>query len=143
MNASTALRSLLAIIGGTVFITISVEALEWTLVTAINRGPVTDPEAYYAVRNGMAFLLVKLLYNTAAAVAGGYVAARIAGRAEILHGLAVAAIQTGSFVWAVFQPEMRRWTPMWMWITLMFVSAIGIIYGARLAGERRLRHEGS
>ena len=143
MDAKAALRSLLAIVGGMLFITISVEALEWTLVTAINRAPITDPEAYFAVRNGTGFLLVKVIYNTAAAVAGGYLAARIAGRAEILHGLAVAGIQTGSFVWAVFQPEMRRWTPMWMWIVLIFVSAVGIIYGARLAGEKRLRHEGS
>ena len=92
MSLAQALRAALAILAGMIFITVGVEALEWTLVTAINRAPTTDPEVYYGIRNGTVFLLVKVLYNTAAAIGGGYIAARLAGRNEMAIGLALAII---------------------------------------------------
>lgn len=142
MTAGQALRSGLAVAAGMIFITVGVEALEWTLVTAINQAPTRDPEVYYGIRNGAIFLAVKVLYNTAGAMAGGYLTARLAGRAELLHGLALAIIQGAALSWAAFQPDLSRWAPPWLFPTLAAVSVAGILYGAHLAAGRRLRAEG-
>ena len=92
MTPKGLLRSVLAIVVGIVVISMVVEALVFGLVTLINGEPTTDPDAYYAVRNGRWFLAMKLLYYTGAAVGAGYLAARIAGSAELNHGMAVSDI---------------------------------------------------
>ena len=102
----------------------------------MNGEPTTDPDAYYAVRNRGWFLAVKLLYNTGAAVGGGYLAALIAGVAEVRHGIALAAVQTIAFAWALTQPDVSRWTPGWMWVTLIAMTIAGILVGARLGARR-------
>ena len=136
MTPKRLLRSILAIVVGIVVISMVVEALEFGLVTLINGEPTTDPDAYYAVRNRRWFLAVKLLYNTGAAVGGGYLAALIAGYAELKHGIAMAVVQTLAFAWALAQPELSRWTPGWMWAALISLTFAGILVGARLRAER-------
>ena len=74
-------RSLMAMTAGIMLISLVAEAIEFGLVTMINGAMTTDPESYFAIRNRGWFLCVKLIYNTAAAVAGGYAAAWIAGDA--------------------------------------------------------------
>ncbi len=137
-TAKRILRSLLGIVAGIVVISMVVEALEFGLVTLINGEPTTDPDVYYAVRNTPGFLALKLLYNTAAAVAAGYLAALIAGYAEVKHGLALAVVQTLAFAWALTQPEVSRWTPGWMWAALIVLTFGGIVLGARLRAARAL-----
>ncbi|HEX2340010.1 MAG TPA: hypothetical protein VHI98_05975 [Vicinamibacterales bacterium] len=75
----------------------------------------TDPDIYFRARNAPAFLATKLVYNTAAAIVGGLVAARLARRAPMAHGLVLAVIQTVAFGWALVTPALRRSTPDWMW----------------------------
>lgn len=130
MTPLTILRSTLALIVGILVISLIVEALEFGLVTLINGERVTDPESYYAVRNRGWVLTLKLMYNTSAAFGAGYVTARIAGHSEVMHGLGLAIIQTLSFAWALTQPEMRQWTPMWMWAALIVLTFVGIVAGA-------------
>ena len=131
-----AIRTFIAIIVGMFLISALVEGLEFGLVTAINGAPTTEPEAYYAIRNRIWFLAIKLVYNTAAAVAGGFVAALIAGYRQLGHGIALAVIQTLAFAWALTQPEVSRWTPGWMWAGLMLLSFGGILFGARIQARR-------
>ncbi len=132
MRPKDFLRSFLAVLVGIVALSIVVEALEFGLVTLVNGEPTSDPDQYFSVRNRPWFLAVKLVYNTAAAVGAGYLTALIAGRAELKHGMALAAIQTLAFAWALTQPEMSKWTPGWMWAALIVLTAAGIILGSRL-----------
>lgn len=141
MTAAGALRTALAVLLGMVFITVGVEVLEWTLVTAIHQAPTQDPEIYFGIRNGPVFLVVKLLYNTAAAVGGGYLAARVAKHSEMLIGLGLALIQGLALIWAAFQPDLNQWAPVWLFPALAVVSVVGILYGAHLAAGRRRRAE--
>ena len=98
----------------------------------------TDPDIYFRVRNTPAFLATKVVYNTAAAIVGGWVAARLAPRAPMAHGLVLAVIQTVAFGWAFVTPALRRSTPDWMWACLIVVTFAGIMTGSLLQRHRAL-----
>ncbi len=125
------LRSVFAVLAGIVAISMLVEAIEFGLVTLVNGAPTTDPETYYSIRNRPEFLGLKLVYNTGAAAAGGYLTALIAGYAGLRHGLALATLQTLAFGYVLTQPDLARWLSTSMWATLVGVSFIGIMAGAR------------
>jgi hypothetical protein len=118
-------RSAMAVFAGLVLISLLVESLEFALVTLVNRGVTTDPDIYFSVRNQPAFLAAKLVYNTAAAIVGGLVAAWLARRAPVVHGMVLAAIQTAAFGWALANPALRRSTPDWMWVCLIVLTFAG------------------
>lgn len=130
------LRSVVGIIAGLLAISVLVEAVEVTLVTLVNGGMTMDPVVYFGTRNRPWFLAIKLVYNTAGAVAGGWLAAWIAGRAPMAHGVALAIVQAAALGYAVTDPAMRQWTPDWMWAALAVVSTLGVLWGARLRQRR-------
>jgi len=130
------LRSVLAVVVGLVLISVVVESVEFGLVSLVNRGMTTDPDVYFSVRNRLAFLGAKLVYNTAAAIGGGWVAAWLARRAPVAHGIVLALIQTAAFGWAVANPALRRSTPDWMWICLIVLTFAGIVAGSLLQSRR-------
>lgn len=70
------LRSAVAVFAGLVLISAIVESLEFALVALVNRGVTTDPNVYFRVRNQPLFLAAKCVYNTAGAIAGGWVPCR-------------------------------------------------------------------
>ncbi|MBT6153986.1 MAG: YrzE family protein [Planctomycetaceae bacterium] len=107
-----------------------VESVEFALVTAANGRITTDPEVYFTIRNQTWLLIAKLIYNGIGAFAGGFLAARVAGYAQLYHGIALAAIQSLAFCWASTQPQIRNTTPVWMWAALIPLSTAGIVIGA-------------
>lgn len=131
-----AARSVLAVIVGLVLISLIVEPIEFLVVAIVNGGITTDPDTYTSVRNRPPILAAKLVYNTVAAVAGGFVAAWIAGRAALQHGIALAVVQTIAFGWALATPTIRRTTPDWMWGALIVLTGLGIVGGALLQRRR-------
>jgi hypothetical protein len=136
MNTKRVVRSILAIIIGIVFISGVVELLEFSLVTAVNGQPTTDPNVYYGIRNRGWFLIIKLLYNTLAAIAGGFIAAWIAGYAPLKHGFALAIIQTLAFGAGLLQPAIRNSAPAWLWVALVLLTFAGVLLGARFRSIR-------
>jgi len=132
------LRSIFAVFAGLVLISVIAEALEFGLVALVNGEVTTDPNIYFRARNAPAFLVTKVVYNTAAAIVGGLVAARLARRAPRAHGLVLAVIQTVAFGWALVTPALRRSTPDWMWACLIVVTFAGIMTGSRLQRHRAL-----
>jgi hypothetical protein len=131
------LRSLLAILSGLAFISIVVELLEFTLVNAVAGQPLTDPEAYFAVRNQPRILAGKLVYNSLAALLGGYAVAKVAGHAEIAHGGFAAAVQTASLAWGALASDFSRFTPGWMWAALIVLTAPAMMAGAAIRARAR------
>lgn len=130
------LRSVLAVVAGLVLITLIVEPIEFALVALANGGVTTDQDVYFAVRNQPAFLAAKLVYNSLAAIAGGYAAAWLAGRAPMAHGIVLALVQTVAFGWALSQPTVRPTTPDWVWACLIALSFAGILAGSALRRRR-------
>jgi hypothetical protein len=102
----------------------------------VNGGVTTDPDTYVSVRNRPPILAAKLVYNTAAAIVGGFVAAWVARRAPIAHGIALAIIQTAAFAWALATPALRQSTPDWMWACLIVLTFAGILCGSLLQRRR-------
>lgn len=130
-------RSTFALVAGLLVISVLVESVEFALVAVANGRMTTDSEGYFTIRNQAWFLTAKLVYNTIGAVARGYLAARAAGCAYLHHGIALAAIQSSAFIWALTKPQIRHSTPMWMWTVLIPLSAAGIIIGASCCRKHR------
>lgn len=130
------LRSILGVVAGLIAISIIAEGIEFLLVTALQGGAVTDPDAYFEVRNRPLVLGLKLVYNTLAAGVGGYLAAWIGGRAHLAHGAALAVVQLVLFVWGMTASEYAGTTPAWAWITLCVTMSAAIVLGARLRAAR-------
>jgi hypothetical protein len=124
------IRSLGAVLGGLGVISLVVEALEFSLVTAASGGRVTDMGEYFAVRNQTGILAAKLVYNTVAAVLGGYVTARVAMADEMRHAAAAAAAQTAALVWGFTAGEFASYTPIWMRIALVILMGPAMMVGA-------------
>ena len=131
------IRSLLAVLVGLISITLIVEPIEFALVTLANGGMTTDPYEYFLVRNRPWLLTAKIVYNTAAALAAGYLTAWIAGRAPLSHAAAVALLQVVAFAFAMITPELRSTGPDWMWWVLIVATPLAILAGAALRGRRR------
>lgn len=136
-------RSILGVVVGLFLITLLVEPLEFAVVTLINGGVASDPDDYFAIRNRGWFLGAKFVYTTAAAVAGGFAAARLAGRAPLIHAGAVGALQTLGFAYALATPEMRETAPLWMWIALIPLTLTGIMLGGWMHARRRAARHGA
>jgi hypothetical protein len=126
------IRTVGAVLVGLMSITLIVEPIEFLLVTAANGGLTTDPYEYFQVRNRGWLLALKMVYNTGAAVAAGYLTAWIAGRAPLAHAAVVAVLQVAAFAFAMATPELRQTGPGWMWFSLLAATPIAIVAGAWL-----------
>jgi hypothetical protein len=126
------IRSVIAVMGGIAVISLVVEALEFTLVTAVSGGSIADMSGYFAVRNRPTILTAKVAYNTLAAVLGGYVTAKIAGTHELIHSGVAALIQTGALIWGFTAGEYASFTPAWMRIALVVLTGPAMMAGGMI-----------
>ena len=124
------LRSILAILGGIGLVSLVTQALEFTLVGAAADGQLTDMAHYFEVRNRPSILAAGLVYNTVAAVLGGYMTARIAGRQEMAHARIAALVLTASLIYGFTAGEFAQFTPAWMRIALIIITAPAMLAGA-------------
>ena len=123
-------RSLVAVLGGILLISVVVEVLEFTLVNARAGGAITDMTQYFAVRNQPVMLGAKLVYNSLTAVIGGYMVAKVAGSREMLHGAVAALVQTAALIWGFTAGEYAAFTPVWMRIALVCLTGPAMLLGA-------------
>lgn len=129
------IRSIIAVLGGIAVIALVVETLEFTLVTAVSGGSITDMSGYFAVRNRPAILTAKLVYNTFAAILGGYMTAKIAGTRELLHTAVAAVIQTVALIWGFTVGEYASFTPAWTRIALVLLTGPAMMAGGMIRAK--------
>ena len=129
------LRSIIAVLGGIGVISLVVEALEFTLVSAVSGGSIADMSGYFAVRNRPAILTAKVLYNTLAAVLGGYMTAKVAGTRELIHTGVAAVIQTVALIWGFTAGEYASFTPAWTRITLVLLTGPAMMAGGLIRAK--------
>ena len=134
------IRSIVAILAGIGLVSIVSEVLEFTLVAAAAGGTIADLEGYFAVRNRPSILTAKLVYNTGAAVLGGYVTARIAGAHGLAHARIAAVVQTAALIHGFTLGEYAAFTPVWMRIALVGLMGPAMIAGGTIR-ERAQRLE--
>jgi hypothetical protein len=131
------IRSVVAILGGIAVISLVVETLEFTLVTAVSGGSITDMAGYFSVRNRPAILTAKLVYNTLAAILGGYVTAKIGGTREPLHTGVAAVIQTAALIWGFTVGEYASFTPACARIALVLLMGPAMMAGGMIRAKAR------
>ena len=129
------IRSIVAILGGIAVVSLVVETLEFTLVTAVSGGSITDMSEYFAVRNRPTILTAKLVYNTLAAVLGGYLTAKIAGTRELIHTGVAAVIQTVALIWGFTAGEYASFTPAWTRIALVLLTGPAMMAGGMIRAK--------
>jgi hypothetical protein len=81
------------------------------------------------------YLAVNISYNLLAALTGGYLAARIAGRAPLRHAVALAALSVGMTIVSVLAADQEQ--PRWYRVFLVVVIPAVIVAGGWLRGRGR------
>ena len=127
---SRTLRSLFAALLGVGFVSLLVEVLEFALVNAYAGARIADMGTYLAVRNEPLLLGAKVVYNTLAALLGGYITAKVAVGEEMPHAMIAAAVKTAALVWGFTTDELAGDTPVWMMIALLVTTGPGMLAGA-------------
>ncbi len=128
----TLIRSVVAVLAGLGLISLVVEPLEFTLVKAVAGGEVNDMAGYFAIRNQPGILAAKLVYNTLAAILGGYLTAKVAQTNEMRHAAIAAAAQTLSFIWGFTVGEFAAFTPVWMRVALVVLTGPAMLLGGSI-----------
>ncbi|MBI4266283.1 MAG: hypothetical protein HY657_18065 [Acidobacteria bacterium] len=128
-------RSLIAVIGGVALVSLVVEPLEFTLVNAVADASIEDMAGYFAVRNRPGILAAKLVYNSLAAVLGGYMAAKIAGTREMAHASAAALLQTAALIWGFTLSEYAPFTPAWTRVALVVLTGPAMLAGGMIRAK--------
>ena len=133
------LRSVLGVFISLMLISIIAEGIEFLLVALVHGSITTDQDAYFGIRNRPPLLAIKFVYNTFAGFAGGYVAAWIAGRAPVWHGLLLATVQLAGFIYGMTASPYASTTPMWAWIALAGTMTPAIVIGSWVRRRRALQ----
>ena len=134
-----ALRSVFGVFIGLMLILIIAEGIEFLLVALVHGSITTDQDVYFGIRNRPPMLTIKFVYNTFAGFVGGYVAAWIAGRASVWHGLALATVQLAGLIYGMTVAPYASTTPMWAWITLAATMTPAIVVGSWVRRRRALQ----
>lgn len=114
------IRSLAAVIAGIVTLTVSSFAIEAAMNPLLLRFfPHALPNEG-ALNHNTGVKLITLAYTALCVAAGGYVTARVARRAKVIHAVVMGAIEVGLTVWVMF--EMPQHAPRWAW--LLGIAAI-------------------
>lgn len=87
------------------------------------------------INRGTNTRVVWLFLNVASMIAGGYVSAWIAPRAQVAHAVIVGIIQTG-FTLAAFL-TLKGETPTWLWVSGMVLTVPAAWLGGRLRDGHR------
>ena len=111
-------------------ISIIAEGIEFLLVALVHGSITTDQDVYFGIGNRPPLLALKFAYNTFAGSAGGYVAAWIAVRAPVWHGLFLATVQLSGFIYGMTASPYASTTPMWAWIGLAATMTPIIVIGS-------------
>lgn len=134
------IRSIVAVLGGILLVSVTVQVLEFTLVNARAGGAIMDMRGYFAVHNQPVMLAAKLVYNTFAAVLGGYMTAKVAGHRHMLHGVVAALLLTAALIRGSTAGEYAEFTPVWMRVALVLLTGPAMVAGAsiraRAVGQR-------
>lgn len=133
------LRAALGVLLGLIAISVVAEGVEFLTVTLLDGSVTTDQAVYFGIRNRLPVLVFKLVYNTGAALLGGYLAARVSGPPALLVAAVLAAVQAVALVWGMTGSSMAATTPRWMWISLLLLTPAGILLGASWQNRRRSR----
>jgi len=133
------MRSIVAVLGATVIVRALGEALEAGLVLAFS--DVDTIAGYYEVRNRLPMLAAVMVTRVLAGVLGGYVAAKVAGVAEVAHVALAGVIQAGFFIMEFTSDGNPAMYPFWVQVALPLVTIPAMLAGAMVRARARVLQE--
>lgn len=120
-------RSTLSVILGIVALTISWLAIE-LIVDAVGLRFFSDTfPTKEAIASSVPMKIFVLIYGSACAALGGYVAALVAVRSKVKHAVAVAVAQ--EILTATAMVEFSEVAPLWFWILTLVLLPCSIVLG--------------
>ncbi len=135
------IRLLAGIIVGLFVTSIIAEVIELGLVLAVSDEAFSDlrndQERYFEIRNHPGILASKLAYTLLAAVVGGWLAAKVAGRMSTPATYGMICVQTAALCWAGFLSELGATAPQWLWFALIVITSAGFYLGYLIATARQ------
>jgi hypothetical protein len=129
-------RSIIAVLGATVILRLLGQSLELALVEATAEP--TSLESYFQARNHPGVLAGVVLSQMVAALLAGYVAAKVAGVAEIAHAGFAALFQVVIFAYEFIRAGNPGMYPLWVQVALPLVTAVALLAGAAVRAKARL-----
>ena len=122
------IRSVLAVFGGIVLLTIVSFAIE-AVASPLTLRIVPDAlSATAPLSHSLPARLFMMVYTMFSIALGGYVTAWIARRSQALHGLIMGAIVLALTVWEMFR--LPQEAPLWSWIAGMILIVPAAWFGA-------------
>ncbi|MDZ7778980.1 MAG: hypothetical protein U5R14_03450 [Gemmatimonadota bacterium] len=132
---ASALRTFLALVAGFVTATLGVLALSSVVALIFFDGEAgTDP--------GAAYIAFNLAYSFGFAVAGGWVAARLAEERPLLHGFLLAGVVISLSIPSAVEGPRQPGEPLWYPWVLMVIVGVGAPVGAWIRARREARVPG-
>ena len=125
-------KSLTAILGSLLVIFVLGQVLELGLVMGSSNQQLENIEQYNAVRAKTSVQAGLLIAHAVAALLGGYLTARVAGRREMQHAGVAAFVQTAALVWGFTAGEWAEFTPVWMRVALVLLTGPAMLMGASI-----------
>ncbi len=122
-----------AVIVGAIVDNIGTTVVMLLLMTALTSTGIAESDALERMK-GLSGLLLTLIIGLGWTMTGGYTAARMAKRDEVLHGILVAAV--GIVVGLIFR---EKSLPLWYQIAGLAAMLPAGMAGGRLAKQRNLR----
>jgi hypothetical protein len=140
-EANNPIRGLIAVLGGLLVLFVLSQVMELVLVRTAAQQPLKDLGEYMAVRNRTGVLAGLVASQVVAALLAGYMSAKLAGSAELLHAGIAAALQTVLFAWGFTSSETAPLTPVWMRWAIILVTAPAMLVGAMVRAKARALQE--
>jgi len=137
------IRSTLAVLGGLGVILFTTQALEAVLVRATAGDAVQDLESFLVAANQPRLLVAKLVYSGLMAVLGGYLVAKVAGAAPMLHGVFAAGLLAAANIAGYATDELAAYTPVAARAALVVVMSGGLLAGAAIRAKAAALGDGA
>jgi hypothetical protein len=126
------IRSVLAIFVGLGVILFTTQALEVVLVRATADEAIQDLETFLLAANQPVMLGTKLVYSGLMAVLGGYLVAKVAVGATMLHGVFAAGLLAAANISGYATDELAAYVPMAARVALVLTMSGGLLVGATI-----------
>lgn len=139
IDCGAMVRSVLAVLAGIATLTVTSFAIEAAADPMLMR---MFPQALpnrAAISHSLPASIFLFAYTSACVAAGGYVAARAAGRSPVWHAVAMGVVQEGLTVWAMV--SLANEAPLRNWIVTLILTIPTALCGGLLRA-RQIRSSG-
>jgi hypothetical protein len=124
------IRSIVSVFGGLGVILFTTQALETVLVRATAGDAFQDLESFLIAANQPGMLVAKLVYSGLMGILGGYLVAKVAASAPMVHAVFAAGLLAAANISGYATDELAAFTPVAVRAGLVVVMSGALLVGA-------------